>query len=103
MLASSSVIPSRREHTRTVLVPVARCHHDCVSRTLSMSCSASSATVRFLRFTTRRKSVKAYSVPGTDRETGKAGAEDHKICSQGNGNVATLFIDTSNLRHQQEP
>src|SRR5687767_10158366 len=103
MFASSSVVPSRREHTRTVLVPVTRCHHACVSRTLSISCRASSATVRFLRFTTSRKSVNAYSVPGSDRETGKAGAEDHNICSHGNGNVGTLVIDTSNLRHQQEP
>src|SRR4029450_13437486 len=57
-----------------------------------MSSSASSSIVRFLRFTTRRKSVKAYFVPRRDTEMGNAGADDHSTCSHGSGNVRSGVI-----------
>ena len=67
----------------------------------SISSSASSRTVRFLRLTTRRKSVKAYCVAGgrAKRETGD---DDHNTCSQGSGKVSSVFIDASNLRHSKK-
>src|ERR671911_3169377 len=93
MFASSIAEPSRLENTCTVLVPAARCHHACVSLTLSMSSRANSLRVWHLHFSTRRKSVNAYSTPGRHNDTGNPGEDVHKTCSHGSGNVASIFIE----------
>ena len=87
------VAAAPRDHVNSARSPLTRCHQACVRVTDSMSSSASSSTVRFLRFTTRRKFVNAYSVPTNHQEAGNAGEEDHNTCSHGSGNVASVFIE----------
>ena len=91
-----------REHVNGAR-PDGRCHHVCVRLTDSMSSSASSSTVRFLRCTTSRKFVKAYSVP--IRQTTNPGMRATRTTTPVPTAVETSrqsSLTVSNLRQQQE-